>query len=171
MKPSRLGYGDGKGEINSSIRQSHDCVIDRNTNDPVIRWIQHQISQMANIPWEHAEGLAIVRYLPGQSYQLHHDTSEESTKKQQIKQRGLDKFGPRIKTFICYLTDDFEGGETAFPHIKFKTKGLKGDAIEFNNTHRDGSRDLRMVHGGLPVISGEKWIANQWYRESPIHKL
>jgi len=30
-----------------------------------------------------------------------------------------------------------------------------------------GALDVRTLHGGSPVQSGEKWIATKWFRQQP----
>jgi len=50
-------------------------------------------------------------------------------------------------TFMIYLNDDFEGGETAFSN--FKVKSQTGDGLFFSQ---------ELEHAGLPIISGRKYV-------------
>ncbi|CAH6421636.1 Oxoglutarate/iron-dependent dioxygenase, partial [uncultured virus] len=105
-----------------------------------------------------------VRYEPGQYYKPHHDSCCEDI----AKCREFAKVGGQRKlTVLVYLNDAFEGGSTEFPNLGFTAKPPPGDAIVFyplaNNTNRCHPLAL---HGGMPVTSGEKWVANLWFRES-----
>lgn len=50
-------------------------------------------------------------------------------------------------TFMIYLNDDFEGGETAFDTIKITPK--TGDGLFFFQ---------ELEHAGLPILKGRKYI-------------
>ena len=41
-------------------------------------------------------------------------------------------------------------------------RGAIGDMLVFPNLGADGQRDDRMLHAGLPVTRGEKWLASRW---------
>ena len=67
----------------------------------------------------------------------------------------------------------FAGGETRFPEFNAKVRPTKGSALFFWNTlERPGCEDyckdmflnvdMKLRHAGLPVLSGEKWVANRW---------
>ena len=47
----------------------------------------------------------------------------------------------------------------------------KGDVVVFHNTLLDDSSTYpkinpKSLHGGMPVIKGEKWMVNLWFREN-----
>jgi len=44
----------------------------------------------------------------------------------------------------------------------FSVKPKRGDALLFYSQLPDGTLDERSLHGGCPVLSGEKWAANVW---------
>jgi predicted 2-oxoglutarate/Fe(II)-dependent dioxygenase YbiX len=60
-------------------------------------------------------------------------------------------------TFMIYLNDDFEGGETAFDEVVIKPK--TGSALCFIH---------ELKHEGCPIISGEKYVlrSDVMYRKS-----
>ena len=60
--------------------------------------------------------------------------------------------------------DAFEGGGTDFPAIKVTVRGGVGDMLVFRNIRDNGEFDERMIHAGLPVTSGIKWMASRWIR-------
>ena len=38
----------------------------------------------------------------------------------------------------------------------------KGGAVLFYNLLEDGNGDVKSQHSGMPVMKGEKWLANLW---------
>lgn len=54
------------------------------------------------------------------------------------------------------------GGATTFPDARFEVAAVKGNAVFFayDRPHpMTGS-----LHGGAPVVEGEKWVATKWLR-------
>lgn len=80
-----------------------------------------------------------VRYSPGNYYMPHSDT-------------GLNR-SDRYFTVICYLNDDFEGGQTSFPQLDYRITPRSGKAVIFPATY---------LHCAEPVLSGEKYILVSW---------
>jgi prolyl 4-hydroxylase len=70
-------------------------------------------------------------------------------------------------TFLLYLNDDYEGGETEFPVIGLRWKGRKGEGLFFWNVQPGGAPDERTLHAGAPVSRGEKWVLSQWIEGRP----
>src|SRR5690606_4605056 len=75
--------------------------------------------------------------------------------------------GQRVVTFLIYLNDDYQGGETEFPRAGISHKGRRGEALFFVNALPDASADLRTLHAGRPPKKGEKWIVSQFMRDRP----
>ena len=71
----------------------------------------------------------------------------------------------RISTLIMYLNDVEEGGETIFPSLNLSIKPQKGMAVYFEYFYNDQAVNELTLHGGSPVIKGEKWVATQWMRK------
>jgi prolyl 4-hydroxylase len=72
--------------------------------------------------------------------------------------------GARVLTFLLYLSDVTEGGETNFPVLNITIKPKKGRAVLWSNTMPDDMqmKDERMYHQALPVLQGVKYAANSW---------
>jgi prolyl 4-hydroxylase len=99
----------------------------------------------------------VLSYAPGQEYRQHSDAIGGVAPNQQ-----------RVLTFLVYLNEDYEGGETAFPAAGIKVRGRTGDGLLFRNASAEGVPDPCAVHAGLPVTSGAKLIASRWIRAAPL---
>lgn len=148
-----------------SIRNSSQHWIKK--TDPLVKPIFEQISKQFNIPFANAEDLQVVRYLPNQYYNEHHDSCCESNVKcEEFIRRG----GQRILTVLIYLNNEFEDGGTIFKNLNLTLKPKTGDAIVFFPLASNSNRCHPFaLHAGLPVSSGVKWIANLWFREHEFH--
>ena len=62
-----------------------------------------------------------------------------------------------------YLNDPSRGGGTTFPSVNLEIAPKKGSAVFFSY---DRAHPVsRTLHGGAPVLAGEKWVATKWLRE------
>jgi hypothetical protein len=84
-------------------------------------------------------GTHLLRYGPGDHYVPHHDTGP-----------GLDH---RYLSIVCYLNDDFAGGQTSFPGLDYSVTPEAGKAIVFPSNY---------LHGSEPITSGEKFVIVSW---------
>ena len=150
------------GGINTKVRNSEQTWISK--SDPFVRNLYNKISMIVGIPWKNAEDLQIVRYKPGQYYNEHHDACCDD---QKLCDNFVKNGGQRILTVLIYLNSEFEGGRTRFPNLGMEFKPLPGSAVVFSPV-ASGSTICHplALHAGTPVTSGEKWIANIWFREN-----
>lgn len=79
------------------------------------------------------------------------------------------KGGQRVGTFLIYLNDVPEGGETVFPKVGLSIVPRKGTAIYFHYANGNGQFGRLSVHSSVSVTAGEKWVATKWIRESNIY--
>ncbi|RZC44992.1 hypothetical protein C5167_037948 [Papaver somniferum] len=173
MKKSTVIDVKTGGSTASKVRTSSGMFMKRGVNE-VIKDIEERIADFTHIPVEHGEGLQILHYEVGQKYEPHYDYFEDEFN---TKKHG----GQRIATLLMYLSDVEEGGETVFPRAKGNVsyppwedesvecgkKGLavkpkKGDALLFWSLKPDATKDLSSLHGGCPVIKGNKWSSTKW---------
>ena len=115
------------------------------------------VAGAAGLPDAQGEFLSVMRYRPGEQYRPHFDIVPPGP--------DLDRNGQRIKTALLYLNDGYEGGETEFLTTGLKVKGRPGDVLVFSNVLSGNRGDPASRHAGLPVVSGEKWLASKWFRE------
>ena len=154
MKRSKIGT---TREVNE-LRTSSSSFIEESENAIVAR-VEKRISSVMNIPIEHGEGLQILQYTPGQEYKAHYDFFSSTSKAASNN---------RISTLVMYLNDVDEGGETFFPKLNFSVTPKKGMAVYFEYFYSDQTLNELTLHGGAPVITGEKWVATQWMRKQKI---
>ena len=57
------------------------------------------------------------------------------------------------------------GGRTVYTRAQTSIRPLKNSAVFWYNLKRSGSGDVMTEHGGCPVLSGDKWVANWWIME------
>jgi prolyl 4-hydroxylase len=143
-------------------RTSHGTFFQRGENE-LIRLMETRASEIMNLPIEHGEGIQVLRYDVGGEYRPHFDYFPSEHKGSQVH---IKQGGQRAATLIFYLNDVEEGGETVFPEVSLKVAPLKGTAVYFSYFSQ-GMVNPLSLHGGMPVIKGEKWIATKWMREKP----
>lgn len=123
--------------------------------NPAVHALNRRLAAASGTAPEQGEPLQVLRYRPGGEYKPHFD--------------AIPGFAnQRAMTFLVWLNEDYEGGETFFPTAGLKLKGRTGDAILFRNAGTDGRRDPDSGHSGLPVARGEKLIASRWIRQGPF---
>lgn len=128
--------------------------------------IRNRIAAALRVAPEFCEVTKLLHYLPGQTFAPHTDYFDPSVPalSDAIAQRGQ-----RYATFLLYLSDNYVGGETDFPHAGFRYKGRKGDALLFFSVDEAGAPDPMSMHAGLPPTKGEKWVLSQWIGSRSIN--
>ncbi len=127
--------------------------------------LQSRMSAACGIPVRQFEGPTVLHYSPGERITNHFDFVDPKSTADYAGE--IARNGQRVVTFLLYLNEDYEGGETDFPTLGIRNKGRKGDGIFFVNTLPDNSPDLRMLHAGMPPTRGEKWLVTQFVRSRP----
>ncbi|MEK4085080.1 2OG-Fe(II) oxygenase [Psychrobacillus sp. FSL K6-1415] len=154
MKRSKIGTTREENEL----RTSSSMFLEESENEIIAR-VEKRVSSIMNIPIEHGEGLQILRYTPGQEYKAHHDFFSSTSK---VASNN------RISTLVMYLNDVEQGGETFFPKLNFSVTPKKGMAVYFEYFYNEQNLNDLTLHGGAPVITGEKWVATQWMRKQKV---
>ena len=123
--------------------------------------LQARMSALLGLPVPWFERANILHYKPGQRFTPHYDFLDEQMPG---PAKNVAMFGQRVVTLLIYLNDDYAGGETDFPNVRYRFRGKTGDALMFGNATPDGAPDERTLHAGLAPVSGEKWLLSQWVR-------
>ncbi len=130
--------------------------------DLVLAVIQQRVASASNLPVHWHEPPNLLHYAAGQEYRAHFDFINPGVPGARDQ---LEVFGQRAATFLVYLNDDFEGGETSFPKLGWHYRGRAGDALFFVNVTPDGRPDGLTLHAGLPPVRGQKWLLSLWIRD------
>jgi prolyl 4-hydroxylase len=133
------------------------------TLDLPLLLIRERIANTMGVPVAHFERTSVFRYRPGQEFSSHADYLSPSP---QLNDE-IAQWGQRPLTFLVYLNDAFEAGETHFLDIDQKFRGRAGEALFFRNADASGAPDLQTTHAGVAPASGEKWLLSQFIRSKP----
>jgi SAM-dependent methyltransferase len=133
--------------------------------DLILEIIRTRIAAATNVPVTVFELTQVLHYSVGQEFKLHIDSFSPDNPQHHDQ---LGSRGQRIATFLIYLNEEFEGGETDFPKAKVRYRGKTGDAIFWTNVDMNGQPDGMSLHAGLPPSRGEKWVLSQWIRDRSI---
>jgi len=142
---------DDRGRhVRDKVRTSDGSTIHWLIEDPATHAINRRLAALSETRVEQGEALQILRYRPGQQYHPHVDWLGDKNK--------------RILTALIYLNDGYQGGETEFVKTGLRVKGRKGDALVFSSIGDNGEFEPLSEHAGLPVTSGQKYLASRWIR-------
>jgi predicted 2-oxoglutarate/Fe(II)-dependent dioxygenase YbiX len=92
------------------------------------------------------ESYSMLRYDVGEEYKVHYDSSSSMG---------------RVISAICYLNDDFEGGELEFPYFGVKIKPEKGMLVLFPS-------NFAYAHISNPIITGSKYALVTWIKDREL---
>ena len=167
MERSTVASKDGKG-------QKHDKRTGSNTwlqhdASPVIQGVADRISQMVRMPLKNAEPFQVVYYKENEEYDYHWDSFDESD--DVATEEYMKNGGQRLITVLGYLRDVPKGGETSFNHLGVNIQPRRGSVIVWWNVEPNTTkREIKSQHAGLPVLEGEKYAFNLWFRENEFKK-
>ncbi len=167
IKPA-LVSGDKQGFVSNGRTGQNHWII--HNTDNITKMIGEKIAQQVGIPLENAEAFQVIYYDKTQEYRQYYDGwlfdgSEKS-------RRNMKYGGQRMKTALVYLNDVEEGGGTKFTKLNLEVNAEKGKLLVFENVYSGTNKRHELSeHAGMPVIEGEKWAFNLWFREESREKL
>jgi len=129
--------------------------------DPVVLLIRARIAATIGFPATAFEPTQVLHYEFGQRFARHHDYLDPSLPGHAAE---IARRGQRAVTFLIYLNDAFDAGETHFPLIGVRRRCPTGGALYFGNVDTTGVPDPRTLHEGSAPTRGEKWLLSQWIR-------
>lgn len=161
LTESKLYSDDTSSDsYDTSVRKSEQTWLYDN-DDLIIKNLSNRIAKLVKLPLENQEALQVVHYGIGGKYEPHYDAC--ISKEKETCARMNKDAGARYLTVLVYLNTVPEGGGTYFPYLKRTVKAEKGKVVIFQNTEDNTQEIIKEAkHGGNPVLSGEKWIANKW---------
>lgn len=161
LKAAEVYDPDAGGSMVRSSRSNRSASFDILDCDLVMMLVRERIARAAGLPVAGLEPVHVLHYAVGQAFTHHYDWLDPE---KPGHQPDLAERGQRTATFLAYLNEDYEGGETEMEAIGLKHRGRKGDALFWANVKPNGRIDLATRHAGLPPTSGEKWVYSQWLR-------
>lgn len=148
----------GGNEVNAS--RTSDGMFFGRGELPICQTVEARIAALVNWPVVNGEGLQVLHYRPGAEYKPHHDYFDPA---QPGMAAVLRRGGQRVATIVMYLNTPEQGGGTVFPDVQLEVAPIKGNAVFFSYDRPHAI--TRSLHGGAPVLAGEKWVATKWLRE------
>ena len=142
------------------FRVAQNCWLDDN-EVPELRGLKEWIAGTTSTPIENQEHGNVVKYDVGGKYELHFDYFDANIP---LQAEEFKFGGNRVWSFLVYLNDDFEGGNTFFPEYQLNVEPEMGKGVLWRNT-QDGKLLENSIHEGVPVTKGTKWIYITWIRE------
>jgi prolyl 4-hydroxylase len=130
--------------------------------DAFIERMDRRISSLMNWPVENGEGLQILHYGTTGEYRPHFDYFPPDQPGSAVH---TAQGGQRVATLVIYLNDVPDGGETIFPEAGISVAARQGGAVYFRYMNAQRQLDPLTLHGGAPVLGGDKWIMTKWMRE------
>lgn len=161
MRPATVFDNLVERETRSGSRTNSAVQIRFEDSDMILALVREKIARATGLPVAGLEPTQVLHYAPGQAFETHHDYLDPETPGHLS---NLVRNGQRMATFLIYLNDGFEGGETEMASIGLRHRGKPGDALFWANVTPDGRPDPLTIHAGLPPSSGEKWLLSQWLR-------
>lgn len=155
LEPSNVFDPETGEQRPNPVRTSDAAGFPLVAEKPAIHALCRRLAAASGTHVAQGEPLQVLRYRPGQEYRPHFDAINNADNQ-------------RTFTFLVYLNEDFEGGETCFLTPDIKVKGGKGDGLLFRNADSAGRLDPNSRHAGLPVTAGEKFLASRWIRARPL---
>jgi hypothetical protein len=165
LKPGKIYSGDQVRHIEDDMRTNSVGPMHLACIDMVNVVVQYRIAATCGLPIDNFDGPTALHYAVGEEIKDHHDFINPKIPNYESE---IQTRGERLITFLVYLNDDYEGGETAFPLLDVTHKGKRGDGLMFVNVLPDGKPNGRSVHAGRPTTSGEKWLLSQFVRQRPV---
>lgn len=146
---------DDRTGRNTWIQHDHDDITKR---------VGERIANIVGLPLKNAEQFQIIHYGKNQEYKSHYDSWEHDCSEKTL--RCMKWGGARLLTALCYLNTVKKGGGTQMTRLNTIIKAKKGRMLVFENTYKDNHNIHPLSeHSGMPVIDGEKYAFNLWFRE------
>jgi prolyl 4-hydroxylase len=156
----------GERDTVDQMRTNSVAVWNLGRMDLVNVVLQYRTAAACRMPLDNLESPTTLRYRVGEEITNHYDYLNPRSPNYQTE---IATRGERVITFLTYLNDDYDGGETDFPLMGLRHKGTRGDGLFFCNALPSTAADDRSLHAGLPPSRGEKWLVSQFVRSRAVH--
>ena len=147
------------GPAGASYRSSYSGDVD--PEHSIVQMIERRISDLMGIEQSWGETFQGQRYMPGQEFQGHYDWFDTSAA---YWQKETKVGGQRSWTAMAWLNEVEEGGETQFSRLGISFPPQAGTLLMWNNARPDGTVNHDVLHAGMPVVRGIKYVITKWFR-------
>lgn len=149
--PALIGYDDDQNP-NLSYRNTHWIALPNsfreNIENAIMNLYECILKPVYECEIKKLEPVQMLYYPLGGKYDIHNDSED-------VIDGKIKKVADRDISIICYLNDDYEGGELEFPFLGLKIKPIRGTIISFPSYYEYPHR----VH---PVTKGERFSLVTW---------
>jgi len=149
-----ITYNEGR---TSSTAVLHD-------SDLIVSQVNQKMYTELGIEGPYSEPTQGQIYEVGQEFRHHQDAFGKDAYHNHCLSSGQ-----RTWTFMIYLNNVEEGGETDFPTLQKTFTPIKGTAVVWKNSNGTGTENSAALHAGLPVLKGRKIIITKWFRENKFN--
>lgn len=163
LEPSRVGGPNDTTMINRNTRSSFTTMLSDVSQHPAVIEAISQIDKTYGHPHLNSNPLQLNRYRVGEEFKAHYDYHDPV-----LQAARIEREGQRTWTFLIYLNEDFEGGTTDFPELKYSIVPERGMLVAWNNLLPDGSPNAETLHASTPVMSGTKYMMTKWFKNKVI---
>jgi prolyl 4-hydroxylase len=161
----RSTYNHDGGQVTESLddaRTSWGADLPRHERIPVCERLDERVQALLDWPADFSAKWQVLRYGVGGEFKPHYDCFHDSFGPWHPVLRGG---GHRCGTLIVYLQTPSRGGSTVFPELSLEVPAHRGRALYFAYP-----KPVRVLHGGAPVLEGEKWAMVKWFRQGPVRR-
>lgn len=163
LEPSRVSGPADTTIVNRSVRSSSTAMLEEVSAALIT---QHALSRIYSAYGRThliSNPLQMNRYEVGEEFIEHHDWHNPETNAERIQREGQ-----RTWTFLMYLNEGFQGGETEFPELGISIKPERGMLVLWNNLNEDGTVNHATLHKSNPVTLGSKFMMTKWFKNKVI---
>lgn len=163
-----------QAEVYNPYTQSRERTPERTNSSALMSLLDTDLAQIAlqariaaavGMPFGNLEPAFVLHYAPGQTFHDHYDFVDPETPGYAEE---IANNGQRVMTFLIYLNDGYDGGETDFPRLGIQHRGTAGQGFFFANVGADGEADTATLHAGRAPSRGEKWVFSQFIRDRAL---
>ena len=156
LRPSEVTVFNG----DNAFRTSTTCDLGFQDSEFIVE-LDNKIADTLGIPVSCSEIIQGQKYQIGQEFKAHTDYFEPNSDEYN---KFASELGQRTWTFMVYLNDTEQGGQTHFTRLGAEFSPKRGTAVIWNNLKANGEVNFQTIHHAKPVEQGEKYVITKWFR-------
>jgi|LauGreDrversion4_2_1035121.scaffolds.fasta_scaffold03983_6 prolyl 4-hydroxylase len=160
---------DNNNGVLSAARTSKGTWL-KHDFDKITYRIGQKVASCVNMPLENAESFQVIYYDVNCEYRNHYDSWDHDGSDKTM--RCMRYGGARLVTALVYLNEVEAGGSTYLNRLNLNVLPKRGKLLVFENTYPGTNiKHPLSEHAGMPVIKGEKYAFNLWFKECNSSRL